>query len=42
MMRQLDRLTKAFSDLTIGTLIVLVHLAIVDRSRTRRSERDLT
>lgn len=28
-----DRLVKAVSDVTVGTVIVLVHVALADRSR---------
>lgn len=30
-----DRLVKAVSDVTFGTVIVLVHVALADRSRRR-------
>jgi hypothetical protein len=28
-----DRMVKAVSDVTVGTVIVLVHVALADRSR---------
>lgn len=31
-----DRVVKAISDLTVGTVIVLVHVALADRSRPVR------
>ncbi len=31
------RITNTLSDLTIGTVIVLVHVAIADREASRRS-----
>jgi hypothetical protein len=34
-----DRMVKAVSDVTVGTVIVLVHVALADRSR-RGVERD--
>jgi len=33
-----DRVVKAVSDVTIGTVIVLVHVALADRNRLRRLE----
>ena len=30
-----DRMVKAVSDATVGTVIVLVHLALADRARLR-------
>jgi hypothetical protein len=30
-----DRVVKAVSDVTVGTVIVLVHIALADRSRRR-------
>jgi len=30
-----DRTVKAVSDVTVGTVIVLVHVALADRTRTR-------
>lgn len=41
-----DRVVKAVSDLTVGTVIVLVHVALADRNRrvtalsTTQSSRD--
>jgi hypothetical protein len=36
-MRELaDRVAKAVSDVTVGTVIVLVHVALAERERTRR------
>ncbi len=31
-----DRMVKALSDVTVGTVIVLVHVAIADRNRRPR------
>ena len=31
-----DRVVKAVSDVTVGTVIVLVHVALADRSKLRR------
>lgn len=31
-----DRLVKAVSDVTVGTVIVLVHVAMADRKNERR------
>lgn len=31
-----DRVVKAVSDVTVGTVIVLVHVALADRDRNRR------
>jgi hypothetical protein len=31
-----DRWVKAVSDVTVGTVIVLVHVALADRARGRR------
>jgi hypothetical protein len=31
-----DRVVKAVSDVTVGTVIVLVHVALADRSKTRK------
>jgi hypothetical protein len=31
-----DRVVKAVSDATVGTVIVLVHVALADRKRLRR------
>jgi hypothetical protein len=30
-----DRLVKAVSDVTVGTVIVLVHVALADRTRNK-------
>ena len=30
-----DRMVKAVSDVTVGTVIVLVHLAMIDRTKRR-------
>ena len=30
-----DRMVKAISDVTVGTVIVLVHVALADRNRRR-------
>lgn len=30
-----DRMVKAVSDATVGTVIVLVHVALADRARSR-------
>ena len=42
MWNQLDRVVKAVSDVTVGTVIVLVHVVLADRqamkSRTRDAE----
>jgi hypothetical protein len=35
-----DRIVKTFSDLTVGTVIVLVHVALADR-QAERSHRAL-
>lgn len=36
-----DRIAKAFSDVTVGTVIVLVHVAIAERQPgSRRSAHD--
>jgi hypothetical protein len=39
-----DRVVKAVSDVTVGTVIVLVHVALADRTRkvlaTRHTDRD--
>jgi hypothetical protein len=39
-----DRVAKAVSDVTVGTVIVLVHVALAERERarekTRRGERE--
>jgi hypothetical protein len=32
-----DRWVKAVSDVTVGTVIVLVHVALADRARSRTS-----
>jgi hypothetical protein len=32
-----DRVVKAVSDVTVGTVIVLVHVALADRSRRAKS-----
>ena len=34
-----DRVVKAVSDVTVGTVIVLVHVALADRSKHKRHER---
>jgi hypothetical protein len=31
-----DRVVKAVSDMTVGTVIVLVHVAMADRKRRRQ------
>jgi hypothetical protein len=31
-----DRVVKAVSDVTVGTVIVLWHVALADRSKTRK------
>jgi len=31
-----DRMVKAVSDVTVGTVIVLVHVALADRSARKR------
>ena len=31
-----DRVVKAVSDVTVGTVIVLVHIALADRERGRK------
>jgi hypothetical protein len=31
-----DRVVKAVSDATVGTVIVLVHVALADRSKSRK------
>jgi hypothetical protein len=31
-----DRVVKAFSDVTVGTVIVLVHVALADRNNKQR------
>jgi hypothetical protein len=31
-----DRMVKAVSDVTVGTVIVLVHIALADRTRKRQ------
>jgi hypothetical protein len=33
MWNQFDRMVKAVSDVTVGTVIVLVHVALADRTR---------
>ena len=33
-----DRFVKAVSDVTVGTVIVLVHVAIADRNQQRRKQ----
>ena len=33
-----DRMVKAVSDVTVGTVIVLVHIALADRTRTKARE----
>ena len=33
-----DRVVKAVSDVTVGTVIVLVHVALADRRRHRDSD----
>lgn len=33
-----DRVVKAVSDVTVGTVIVLVHVVLADRSRRPRPE----
>jgi hypothetical protein len=38
-----DRMVKAVSDVTVGTVIVLVHVALADRSKkTNRRARRLS
>jgi hypothetical protein len=32
-----DRWVKAVSDVTVGTVIVLVHVALADRARSRKA-----
>lgn len=34
-----DRVVKAVSDVTVGTVIVLVHVALADRSRRNNEQR---
>lgn len=34
-MRTLDRVAKVVSDVTVGTVIVLVHVALAERERAR-------
>ena len=34
-----DRVVKAVSDVTVGTVIVLVHVALADRTRKSRDAR---
>jgi hypothetical protein len=36
-----DRIAKTISDVTIGTVIVLVHVALADRRPTGQRSRDL-
>ena len=40
----IDRVTRTISDLTVGTVIVLVHVALADRevSKQRRAPRVVT
>jgi hypothetical protein len=33
-----DRVVKAVSDVTVGTVIVLFHVAMADRARLRRED----
>ena len=35
-----DRIAKSFADVTVGTVIVLVHVALADRKHQPRSTRD--
>lgn len=35
-----DRVVKAVSDVTVGTVIVLVHVAMADRKRVERKDRE--
>lgn len=35
-----DRMVKAVSDVTVGTVIVLFHVALADRNRNRKATRD--
>jgi hypothetical protein len=37
-----DRVVKAVSDVTVGTVIVLVHVALADRTRKALSTRGTT
>jgi hypothetical protein len=41
MLRLVDRAMKAFADLTVGTVIVLAHVAIADRHSSRRDRSHL-
>ena len=34
-----DRMVKAVSDITVGTVIVLVHVALADRNARKQSPR---
>ena len=36
-----DRVVKAVSDMTVGTVIVLVHVALADRKRQQQSRKRL-
>jgi hypothetical protein len=36
-----DRVVKAVSDVTVGTVIVLVHVAMADRPHKKTSQSDL-
>ncbi|HWO20800.1 MAG TPA: hypothetical protein VNO30_18665 [Kofleriaceae bacterium] len=38
MLRLADRAMKAVADVTLGTVIVLVHVALAERQGTRRSQ----
>jgi len=35
-----DRMVKAVSDVTVGTVIVLVHIALADRTRKQLREHE--
>jgi len=39
MWNQLDRVVKAVSDVTVGTVIVLVHVVLADRESAKRTLR---
>ena len=41
MWNQLDRVVKAVSDVTVGTVIVLVHVVLADRQALKARERAL-
>lgn len=40
MWNQIDRVVKAVSDVTVGTVIVLVHVVLADRQTAKKSLRD--